>query len=174
MMNDKANNHNIGQWMTYLAWILFLGILTMAFKKYLDRQNNPNQEIVVYYNADQIAEVVLRQNRQSHYLANGTINGKTVTFLLDTGATQISIPEHVARRLNLDREIPMKVSTANGTVTVYGTRLDSVSIGAITLHNIRANINPYMKTDEILLGMSFMKYLELIQREGQLILRYSP
>lgn len=173
-MNDKANNHNIGQWMTYLAWILFLGILTMAFKKYLDRQNNPNQEIVVYYNADQIAEVVLRQNRQSHYLANGTINGKTVTFLLDTGATQISIPEHVARRLNLDREIPMKVSTANGTVTVYGTRLDSVSIGAITLHNIRANINPYMKTDEILLGMSFMKYLELIQREGQLILRYSP
>ncbi len=146
----------------------------MAFKKYLDQQNNPNQEIAVYYNTDQIAEVVLQQNRQGHYLANGAINGKPVTFLLDTGATHISIPEHIARRLNLTKGFPMKVNTANGAITVYATQLDSVSIGAITLHNIRANINPFMKSDEILLGMSFMKHLELIQREGQLILRYSP
>ncbi len=160
--------------MIYLAWILFLGILTMAFTKFLDRQNNPNQKIAVSYNADQIAEVVLQQNRQGHYLANGAINDKAVTFLLDTGATHISIPEHIARQLNLTKGFPMKVSTANGAITVYDTRLDSVSIGAITLHNIRANINPFMKSDEILLGMSFMKQLELIQRNGQLILRYPP
>ncbi len=146
----------------------------MAFTKYLDRQNNPNQEIAIQYDVDKIAEVILQANRQGHYLANGNINGQAVTFLLDTGATHISIPEKIAKRLKLTKGFPMKVSTANGMITVYDTRLDSVGIGAITLHDIRANINPYMKSNEILLGMSFMKHLELIQRNGQLILKFPP
>lgn len=168
---NHQSSHSIGRWMTYLAWIIFLGLLTLAFKKYLDRQNNPNQDIALHYNSDQIAEVTLVQNRQGHYLANGNINDQPVTFLLDTGATHISIPEHIARRLKLRKGFPAQSRTANGTITVYGTRLNSVSIGAIKLFDIRASINPYMQDDEILLGMSFMKHLELIQRDRQLILR---
>jgi aspartyl protease family protein len=168
--NDQSS-HTIGRWMTYLAWIIFLGLLTLAFKKYLDRQNNPNQNPATHYNSDQIAEVTLLQNRQGHYLANGKINDITVTFLLDTGATHISIPEHIAQRLKLAKGFPSQTRTANGTITVYDTRLNSVSIGTIELNNIRASINPYMQGDEILLGMSFMKHLELIQRDRQLILR---
>ncbi len=172
---SNLNHHssqNIGRWMTYLAWILFLGLLTLAFKKYLDLQNNPNQDIALHYNSDQIAEVTLVQNRQGHYLANGNINNKAVTFLLDTGATHISIPEHIAQRLELRKGFPSQSRTANGTITVYNTLLNSVSLGAIKLYNIRASINPHMQDDEILLGMSFMKHLELIQRDRQLILKH--
>lgn len=170
--NDHQSSHAIGRWMTYLAWIMFLGILTLAFKKYLDHQNNPNQDIAIHYNSDQIAEVTLLQNRQGHYIANGNINDQAVTFLLDTGATHISIPEHIAQRLRLRKGFPSQSRTANGTITVYDTRLKSVSIGAIKLYNIRASINPHMEDDEILLGMSFMKHLELIQRDRQLTLKH--
>lgn len=160
--------------MIYMAWILFLGILTMGFNKLLENQNNPNQNVEISYNDDRIAEVRLEQNRQGHYVANGKINGGMVTFLLDTGATQISIPEKVAQRLGLKKGYPSQVITANGTIKVYSTKLNSVSLGAITLHNLRGHINPHMEGDEILLGMNFMKHLEIIQRERQLLLRHLP
>lgn len=167
-------SQKIGQAMIYVAWILFLGLLTMGFNKLLENQNNPNQDVEVSYNDDRIAEVRLVQNRQGHYVANGKINGRTVTFLLDTGATQISIPENVANRLQLKKGYPSQAVTANGTIKVYSTELKSVSLGAITLHNLRGHINPHMEGDEILLGMSFMKHLEIIQRDRQLLLRHLP
>lgn len=157
--------------MIYLAWLIFLVILTMGFNHYLEQQNNPNQDISADWDKG-VAEVKLSQNRYGHYVANGKINGQSVTFLLDTGATLVSIPESVAQRLHLKKGLVGKSQTANGTITVYDTRLDSVSIGSIELHNIRASINPHINGDEILLGMSFMKHLEIIQKDKELTLRY--
>lgn len=105
-------------------------------------------------------------------MVNGKINHKQVTFLIDTGATLISIPETVARKLQLTKGYPAQSRTANGIIEVFGTRLDSVSIGAIELNNIRATINPHMDGNEILLGMSFMRHLEMTQKGQELILRY--
>lgn len=167
-------SQKIGQGMIYMAWILFLGMLTMGFNKLLEKQNNPNQEVAVQYNDDKVAEVRLLQNRHGHYVATGKINGQTVTFLLDTGATQISIPESVAKRLQLEKGYPGQVVTANGTVTVYSTELETVTLGAITLHDLRGHINPHMDGEEILLGMNFMKHLEIIQRNRELLLRHLP
>ena len=56
-------------------------------------------------------------------------------------------------------------------ITVYQTQLDSVQLGGITLKNIAANINPHMPDKIVLLGMSFMKHIEMIQRDGTLTLR---
>lgn len=157
--------------MIYIAWLLLLAMLTYGFNNYLDQQNNPNQDISAEWN-NNIAEVRLKQNRYGHYVVNGQINNSPVTFLLDTGATLISIPEKIAHKLKLEKGYPAQSRTANGTITVFGTRLDVVSIGAIKLTNIRASINPYMVGDEILLGMSFMKHLEMTQKGKELILRY--
>jgi len=168
--NSKISS-NIGQGMTYLAWLSFLALLTFLFNNYLEQQNNPNRHIPANL-TNNIAEVRLKQNRFGHYLANGKINQLPVTFLLDTGATLISIPATVANRLQLKKGYPSQNRTANGRITVYDTRLDSVSIGAIELHNIRASINPHMSGNEILLGMSFMKHLEMLQKGNELRLRY--
>jgi len=157
--------------MITIAWILFLALLTYGFSNYLDDQNNPNQNVSVEFE-NNIAEVRLIQNRYGHYIANGKINQIPVTFMLDTGATVISIPAAIANKLNLEKGFPTQSRTANGTITVYDTRLDSVSIGAIELHNIRASINPHMQGNEILLGMSFMRNLEMTQKGNELILRY--
>jgi aspartyl protease family protein len=162
----------IGQGMIYMAWVLFLGLLTIGANKLLEKQHNPNQTPKINYDSNHIVEVTLAQNHQGHYVATGQINEKDVTFLLDTGATQISIPEQVAQRLHLKRGYPLQVTTANGMITVFSTRLESVRLGAISLNNLNAHINPHMDGDDILLGMSFMRNLEIIQRNQQLSLRY--
>jgi len=170
-MKKADSSSKIGQGMIYLAWMLLLGLLTYGFNNYLEQQNNPNQNISAEWN-NNLAEVKLKQNRYGHYVVNGQINHHPVTFLLDTGATLISIPEKIALQLQLERGYPSQSKTANGTITVYGTRLESVSIGSIELNNIRASINPYMHGNEILLGMSFMKHLEMTQKGNELIMRY--
>lgn len=170
-MTNKDSGSKWGQGMIFIAWLLFLAMLTYAFNHYLEQQNNPNQQVSSTINRN-IVEVKLKQNRYGHYVTSGQINQSKVTFLLDTGATLISIPASIAEELQLQKGYPFQSETANGTITVYSTLLDSVSIGDIKLDKIRASINPHMAGDEILLGMSFMKHLELIQKNKQLILRY--
>ncbi len=169
-MNGENFQKRLGKGMTILGWILVLGLLTVYFSKYLDRQNNPNQSLSLSQ-TDQFNEVLLQRNRYGHYVASGMINSKSVVFILDTGATDISIPEKVARRLKLKPGIKIPVHTANGQIDVYATTLDRVSLGAIELHDISANINPFMQGDEILLGMSFLRHLDFSQQSDQLLIR---
>ena len=104
-------------------------------------------------------------------MARGRINDQSVTFLLDTGATVVSIPQDIARNLSLKAGTRSYANTANGLIETYSTRLDSIGIGNIELHDIAAHINPHMNTNEVLLGMSFLKRLELIQRGDTLTIR---
>jgi len=156
--------------MIILCWIVLLGLLTIYFSRYLEQQNNPNQNLTATQNG-QANEVQLQRNRYGHYVASGLINSQEVTFILDTGATDISIPEKVAQKLRLKAGIKIPVNTANGQINVYATTLNSVSLGSIELNDIRANINPYMQGEEILLGMSFLKHLHFSQQGDQLLIR---
>lgn len=156
--------------MIVLCWILLLGLLTIYFSRYLEQQNNPNQNLSDTQ-PDQSKQVQLQRNRYGHYVASGMINKQEVVFILDTGATDISIPKKVAQRLRLKAGIKIPVNTANGQINVYSTTLDSVNLGSIELNNVRANINPYMHGEEILLGMSFLKHLHFSQQGDQLLIR---
>ncbi|NKB77254.1 MAG: TIGR02281 family clan AA aspartic protease [Gammaproteobacteria bacterium] len=113
-------------------------------------------------------EVVLIRNRSGHYVVNGKINNQTVTFLLDTGATHVSVPQKIAQKLGLKRGQPVNVQTAAGVITTYTTVLDSISIGNIVMGDVKGGINPFMKGEQILLGMSFLKHLTLTQRNDTL------
>jgi aspartyl protease family protein len=171
-MNESPKR--LGKGMIYASWLLVLGLLFLFFNNFLDKEYNPNQEIETQYYQDGMKEVILQRSRSGHYVATGTINNQPVIFFLDTGATIVSIPEQVALRLNLERGAPMLANTANGTVTTYYTQLNSIALGEIELHNIRASINPSMLSEEILLGMSFLKHLEFSQRGDILTLRQYP
>lgn len=155
----------------WIAWIIALALLMFIFQGVLDKQFNPNSNPEVRLTSAGKAEVVLNQNRQGHYVARGTINSEPVTFLLDTGATQVSIPAHIADKLGLAALGNYRVQTANGSVTVYKTEITQLSLGNIFLYNVAAHINPAMKTDEILLGMSALKQVDFTQKGKQLILR---
>ncbi len=168
--NGDPYPKRVGSGMVVAAWILGLVLLTMLFGDFLRQQHNPNAEISSRQTG-RATEIVLEQNRGNHYVAAARINQQPVEVLLDTGASSVSIPAHVAEDLGLERQAPARVTTANGTVTVYTTTLDEVSIGDIALRDIRATINPHMSEDFVLLGMSFLKHLEFNQRNGKLVIR---
>jgi len=149
-----------------LAFVLIAGLLTLFFADRIERKRNPNPNL-----SSTAAEVVLKRNAYGHYVATGAINGQPVVFLLDTGATRVSIPAGLAGRLGLKRGQAGTAITANGNVTVFSTLLDTVGLGGITMREVRGSINPGMDGEEILLGMAFLKHLELIQRGDTLILR---
>ena len=160
----------MGQGMMAVAFLIALGLLTMFFAGVEDQQRNPNQAPESTFQSNSI-EVVLERNRQGHYLVVGEINGREAEFLLDTGATDVVVPEPIAANLGLTKGRPGRAMTANGAVTVYDTRIDELKIGKIRLENVNASINPGMRNQEILLGMSALKQIEFIQRGAQLTLR---
>jgi aspartyl protease family protein len=153
------------------AWIGILALLTVWFGGWFERQANPNQDPRALLLEGGTRELVLAQNRAGHYVATGAINGQDATFLLDTGATDVSVPGGLARRLGLRAGSPRQARTANGVVTVYDTRLAEVDLGGIRLRDVRASVNPHMGGEEVLLGMSFLRHLELVQRGRELTLR---
>ena len=174
-MNQPAHSSKrLGFGMIAAAWIILLGLLTLLFGDVLETQQNPNREVQGRVLDSGVREVMLRRNRSGHYVANGRINGQPVRFLLDTGATTVSVPARLAKRLGLDRGRPELANTANGVVTTYATRLDNVQLGELSIGNVRASINPGMRGDDVLLGMSFLKQLEFTQRGETLTIRQYP
>jgi len=161
----------MGTAMQALAWIVLLALGVFYFSDFLDKQHNPNQSLQTRYTEEGIREVVLQRNKFGHYVTNGEINGKPVTFMLDTGATGVAIPSGLATHLGLRRGAAFPTQTANGMSTSYAATLDRVSVGAIELYDIPAGITPGLQTKEILLGMSFLKHIEFTQRGDTLILR---
>ena len=170
-MTKSNTSTNFGKSFVWIAWIIGIALLVFVFQDVLDQQYNPNETPQLLLQANGKAAVTLQQNRQGHYITNGTINGSQVTFLLDTGATHVSIPAHIAKNLSLEPQGQMRVQTANGTITVYQTQINELRIGNIYLYNVAAHINPSMNANEILLGMSALKRVEFRQTGKQLILR---
>jgi len=91
--------------------------------------------------------------------------------MLDTGASDVVIPEALAGEYGLIGKGNSQSITANGIITVKQTRIQELSIGEIKLYNVRASINPGMDSSQaILLGMSALRHLELAQKDKQLTL----
>lgn len=155
---------------TACAWLLGFFLLALLFSKILDTQNNPNRSLNITQTGE-YRQVVLSRNRYGHYVFDGEINQKKVTFLVDTGATTTSIPGKLQGYLGLDAGRAITMTTANGDSTAYMTQLGQLGIGTIEFTDIRAAIVPGFSGNEVLLGMNVLKQMELIQRDGELIIR---
>jgi len=156
--------------LTILFWLLTLALLAFWFDGLMAERYNPNRHIAVQAaTADE--ELILQRNRQGHYVAPGTINGHAVTFLLDTGATLVAVPAELGDALGLEPGAYRQLRTANGLAGVRATRIARLGLGPFVFHDLRGDLNPGMRGDEILLGMNALKHLEFTQRGDQLILR---
>ena len=111
-------------------------------------------------------KAVLTADGQGHYFTTGTVNGVTVRFLVDTGATMVSLGASDARRMGLDvsKGVRGMSATANGQVRVTKIKLDTVRVGDITAHNVDALVHE-ADLPIALLGMSFLNRMEM-QRSG--------
>jgi len=157
----------IAGWMIALLWILLLGGGSWLAQRWIDNRRMDNAPVWVAGESGGQA-LLLKSDRFGQYQLEGLANGQSVTFLVDTGASGISIPDAVARQLRLKRGGSFDVLTANGTARVFTTRLDSLAIGPFTQQDVRAHINPSMEGETALLGMEFLRHYNLTQRAGEL------
>lgn len=151
-----------------MLWVAALGLLGALYLLFSMLENDA--ETVSSVDSNGAAMVVLEQDRNGHYEAEGQINGQAVTFLVDTGATDVALPESIARALGLEFGPRVKVMTAAGPASAWMTRLDEVTVGGIRRRNVRATITDG-EFNGILLGMSFLKHYSLQQQDGRLVIR---
>jgi aspartyl protease family protein len=156
---------------TALIWLALLGGLFAVFSLLLSRWENPNTRVETMVASDGAVTVVLQRNRSGHFVASGTLDGRPVAFLVDTGATTVAVPRRLAVALDLPQGAPVRLQTAGGTVQGRSTILDEVALGGIRIRNVRGVVLPDGSGDAVLLGMSFLRHLELTQRGDTLILR---
>lgn len=175
-MNDEEDvqtTKKIGLGMSMVASLLFLALLGVFFHRFLEQERNPNRDVSGAVTDGMVREIVLERNRYGHYLAGGRINGQDVEFMVDTGASDVSIPASTGARLGLRAGYPRIYNTANGPITAYTTEIARLELGNIVLHQVPASLNPNAE-GPVLLGMSFLKHLEFTQRGDVLVLRQYP
>lgn len=169
-MSQQPPGKRAGRVFMVLAWCAALFLATRFFGQWEERQQNPNA-VVTSQQGEGFVEVKLVGNNQGHFVASGQINGQPVDFMLDTGATDVSIPQALAERLKLEKGFGVTLSTANGLSQGYRTRIDRLQLGDIVLRDVRALVAPGLDGNQVLLGMSALNKLEFTQRGGTMLLR---
>ncbi len=117
------------------------------------------------------SRIVLTADGAGHFVTRGSINGSSVQFMVDTGATNVSIGQSDADRIGLAWKsgTPAYSMTANGVVPIYKVSLDSVRVGDVQMFAIAGTVLPgYMPY--VLLGNSFLSRFQMKRENDQLTL----
>ncbi|WEZ84555.1 TIGR02281 family clan AA aspartic protease [Rhizobium sp. 32-5/1] len=125
----------------------------------------PGKAIAVTTNNGR-SEVLVHKATGGHFETSAKINGRELTMLVDTGASQIVLSHADARKIGIDMqklEFNVPVSTAGGLRLNALTTLRIVSIGSISRHTVPALVSQKNELDQSLLGMSFLSSLASFQ-----------
>ena len=132
---------------------LGLGLLLYVF---FLRQATPPVRV------DGPGHVELSRARDGHFRIDGAIQGEPVRFLIDTGASTVSVSGSLARRAGIDCRTPSTFNTANGIVQVCMGRAARLDFGPFSIENVSVAILPKLASDA-LLGMNALRHLRLEQ-----------
>lgn len=145
-----------------IIWVALLGIAYVV----IDSQIKPKVATV----SGNATEIVIPRSRNGHFYVAGAINGQAVTFLVDTGASTVSVGMPVARRIGLPSGKPVNIGTANGIAKGEEIVGQTVSIGGIAIRSARIVVLPDLP-GEALLGQNVLRHLDVTQSDQQMILR---
>jgi aspartyl protease family protein len=117
------------------------------------------------------SRIVLTAGDGGHFLAQGSINGKSVQFMVDTGATAVAMGAAEAKRMGIDYTAgkPVRMSTANGQALGYLLTLNTVRIGDVEVQNVEA-IVAQQAMPYVLLGNSFLTRFSMRRDADQMVL----
>lgn len=113
------------------------------------------------------SQIVLTAGSGGHFMTAGAINGRAVRFMVDTGATSVSMSIAEAEHIGLDYRKGQRgyVSTANGNAPAYRVRLGEVRVGDVVVYDVEATVLP-AQMEFILLGNSFLTRFQM-KRENE-------
>jgi aspartyl protease family protein len=115
--------------------------------------------------------IVLTAGTGGHFMSQGAINGRAVVFMLDTGATAVSLSQSEAERvgLNYRQGRPVQMSTANGVAPAWLVKLASVRLGDVEVYDVDAVVSP-APMPFVLLGNSFLTRFQMKRDNDQMVL----
>lgn len=117
------------------------------------------------------SRIVLNADSRGHFMAPGAINGRPVSFMLDTGATTVALSAADATRIGIDfqKGTPVQMNTANGVALGYRLRLASVRVGDVEVYDVDAIVSQ-LPMPYILLGNSFIGRFSMRRDADQMVL----
>jgi clan AA aspartic protease (TIGR02281 family) len=111
-------------------------------------------------------EFVIKQHSNGSYLMEGSVNGKPLTFVVDTGASFVSIPGAMAREAGISCQDDLAMQTANGSTTVCSGTIKKLNFGPFFTKDVIAVIAPNLH--QPLLGMNVLQQLKIAQEKGEM------
>ncbi len=115
--------------------------------------------------------VVLKADNRGHFIERGQINGKTMVYMVDTGASSVAIGRSDAERMGLPflKGQPVMMRTANGDAQGWSLRLDSVRVGDVEVFGVDAVVAP-LAMPYVLLGNSFLAHVQMTRQGSEMVL----
>jgi aspartyl protease family protein len=117
--------------------------------------------------------VTLNNDGHGYFQVEARVEGRTLDFLVDTGAQSVALRETSAAKLGIHpsaRDYTIKTQTANGVGRAAPVTLDRVEINGITVRGVRAMVVPDDALSTNLLGMTFLSKLKWSHDRGRLVL----
>jgi aspartyl protease family protein len=118
------------------------------------------------------SKIVLSAGSGGHFLTAGTINGRAVQFMVDTGASMIGLSVSDAERFGVDykKGQPIRMQTANGVVPGWRVKLSSVRVGDVEIYDVDAAVGAQPMGPYVLLGNSFLSRFQMRRDNEQMVL----
>ena len=113
-----------------------------------------------------IKELVIKQNPNGYYFLDGEINGKALTFVIDTGASFVSLPSATAHEARISCKDKIDMQTANGSIKGCSTTIKKLNFGPFVIKDVMAVIAPNLS--QPLLGMNVLQQLKMAQEKGEM------
>ena len=111
-------------------------------------------------------ELVIKQNNFGQYISEGTVNEQAVAFMVDTGASMVSLPPSVAQAAQLNCQDQVLIHTATGSTQGCSITIPKFKFGSFVLNNVLAFIVPNLSRP--LLGMNVLQQFKIAQDQGEM------
>jgi clan AA aspartic protease (TIGR02281 family) len=111
-------------------------------------------------------EFIIKQNRNGSYFLEGAINGKALTFVIDTGASFVSLPSSVAHGARISCKDKVDMQTANGPIKGCIATIQKLNFGPFFIKDVMAVIAPNLS--QPLLGMNVLQQFKMAQENGEM------
>jgi len=144
-------------------WLAVLGVLYVAMEHYLE----PSAATV-----QSDGSVHVQRQRDGHFYVDGSINGQSVRFLIDTGASSIAVTDALAQRAGLQGGQQAQFQTANGVRMGRLVRAKNVAVGPLQVRNLTVGTGyTGARADDALLGQNFLRHFAVSIRGDVLVIQ---
>lgn len=146
-----------------LFWLLVMGLLYMAMTHYL----KPKPLVI-----SATGDLFIPRARDGHFYATGSVNGKTANFMVDTGASLVTVSEQFAHEAGLSAGVPTRFQTANGDMAGRIVADVPVALGPLDVSGVRIAVGLVgHEVSDALLGQSFLAKFDIELQKEHMILR---